>query len=454
MSMSSGAAPGRVGQQQGGLALLAVIVTLLALWPFAKLQPLSAYDQPFYVGIADDLLRHGTFTDGVEFGGRGVRPPGMRFAPLYPAMLAGLAQLDEPLARNMDCEALASGHVNSCGREAVSVRAVQFTLLAFSYWLVWDVALTLGWTLRAGWVALGIALLTAPLMLDSVNYLMTEITSFFLTSAMTACLVRARSGPARWALATGAALGLAMLVRPAFLYLFAAMAVLGLGWRMRPLVAFVTGAAVLVTPWIVRNAVVLGRAQLTFGYAGHTLAQRVSFNSMSWREYGLSFVCWLPDGNGWGRLLAGAGACARFGWDERPDTFYAIGMRQLVPETLRAAGGVANQLHWLMVNEVLRQPVWHMAVTIPLALRGLWVDHYWGLLLAPIAIWLTARSLRRGEFGFAAVALPAFFMLVFNATFAVNQIRYNLMLIVPFSLAGSFLFCRIWSAIRARATAT
>ena len=454
MSTSSSAAPGRAGKRQTGLALLAIVVTLFAVWPFAKLQPLSAYDQPFYVGIADDLLREGTFTDGVEFGGLGARPPGMRFAPLYPAMLAGLAHLDGRLARNMDCEALAGGHSETCGREAVSVRAVQFALLAASYWLVWDVALTLGWTLRAAWVALGLAVLTAPLMLDAVNYLMTETVSFFLTSAMTACLVRARSGQVRWALATGAALGLAVLVRPAFLYLFTAMAVLGLGWRVRPLVAFVTGTAVLVLPWILRNAVVVGHAQLTFGYAGHTLAQRVSFDSMSWREYGLSFVCWLPDGNGWGRLLAGAGTCARFGWDERPDTFYAIGMRQLVPETLRAAGGAANQLHWLMVHEVLRHPVWHMAVTVPLALRGLWVDHYWGLLLAPVAIWLTVRSLRHGRCGFAAVALPAFFMLLFNATFAVNQVRYNLMLILPFSLAGSFLSCRIWSAIRARATAT
>jgi hypothetical protein len=379
----------------------------------------------------------------------------MRFAPLYPAILAGLALLDPELARNMDCEVLAGGHSDQCGRDAVSVRVVQFALLAVSYWLVWDLAVTLGWTLAAAWVALALALLTAPLMLSSVNYLMTEISSFFLTSIMTVCLVRAfRSGRIRWALATGAALGLAVLVRPGFLYLFYAMAAAGLGWRLRQWLAFVGGAAAPVLPWILRNAVVLGHAQLTYGYAGHTLAQRISFDSMTWREYELSFFCWLPDGNGWGRMLAGAGACARFGWDERPDTFYAIGMRRLVPQTLRAAGGAANHLHWLLVHELMRDPLWHMAVTVPLALRGLWVDHYWGLLLAPVTVWLTVRSLRRRAFGFAAVALPAFFMLGFNATFAVNQVRYNLILILPFSLAGSFLFCRIWSAMRARATAT
>ncbi len=414
-----------------------MLATLALFWPLAKLQPLMTYDQPFYIGIADDILRHGRFTDG-EFGPPG-HPPGMRFAPLYPALLAGLAGLDPSMARNFDC--VAAGVV--CGRGAAPVRWLQFTMLAAAYWLVWDIAILLG--LGAGaWVALGLALLTAPLMLLSVNYLMTETTSFLLSTAMTAGLVRGAGGRPGWAWPTGLALGLAILVRPAFLYLAYALLACGF-WRVT------AGAAVLVLPWIARNEAVLGRAQLTFGYAGHTLAQRISFDSMTWREYGLSFPCWLPDGNAIGRLFAGPAACARFGWDERPEIFSARGWRRGGPEPGRAAGGPDNHLHWLLVHEVARDPVWHLMVTVPLALRGLWVDHYWGLVLAPICVW---TMVRRRDAGFLAVSLPAFFLLAFNAAFAVNQVRYNFMLIPALAIAGADASRRIWSAMRARATAT
>ena len=132
-----------------------------------------------------------------------------------------------------------------------------------------------------------------------------------------------------------------------------------------------------------------------------------------------------------------------------------------MPETLREAGGPANHLHWLLVHEIARDPVWHLMVTVPLALRGLWIDHYWGLVLAPLCVWLSWRSWRRQEYDYLAVSLPALFLLAFNAALAVNQVRYNLMLIPPFAIAGGVAFrqawpaaARIWSAIRARAMAT
>ena len=389
---------------------------LAVLWPFAPVQKLSAYDQPFYLGIAEDIVAHGTFTDGLMFaqpGPDGLRPPGMRFAPLYPAFLAAALEV--------------GGNERDAAR---LVRAVQFLMLAGAYWLVWWIGTSFG----VGWTTLAIALATAPLLLSSVNYLMTEILTFLLTTATTAGLMRLARGRLGWAFPTGVLLGLAVLTRPAFLYLGYAI-VLVMLWRARRMaVLLLLGAALVVSPWIVRNAVVLGRPQLTFGYAGHTLAQRISFDSMTWREYGLSFVCWLPDGNGLGRAVAGRGACDRFGWDERPDTFYAIGMRRLVPETLAAAGGPANHLHWLITHRLLRDPFWHAATTIPLALRGLWVDHYWGLVLAPLCLWL---MLTWRDPAFLAVSLPAFFALLFNAAFAVNQVRYNFMLVVPLALAGA-----------------
>ena len=167
--------------------------------------------------------------------------------------------------------------------------------------------------------ALVLALLAAPQLLSTATYLMTEIPTLLLTTAATWMFVRAvRSGRGRPAALAGLLFGLAALCRPAFLYLPALLAVplLTTAPRMRQAALLLAGAAAAVLPWVVRNAVVLGHPALTFGYAGHTLAQRISFDRMSGRDYALAFPCWLPDGNDLGRLIAGAGACARFGWDE------------------------------------------------------------------------------------------------------------------------------------------
>ncbi len=221
-----------------------------------------------------------------------------------------------------------------------------------------------------------------------------------------------------------------------------------------------------VLPWVARNAVVLGRPALTYGYDSHTLVQRIAFDEMTWGEWGRSFVCWLPDGNATGRaLFAGTDPCARFGWSDRPDTFYEIGQGPLMQETVRAAGGWEHHLDYLLTHFILREPLWHAAVTLPLALRGAWVEHYWGLVLAPCCLWLTGAALRRlwrarsqgaaslpegtrRAAGLLVLALPAWFMLLFNAAVAVNQVRYNLMLIPPFALSGALLLDRAWRRLR------
>jgi len=200
---------------------------------------------------------------------------------------------------------------------------------------------------------------------------------------------------------------------------------------------FAAGSLAPILAWILRNLLVMGRGALTYGYASHTLVQRISFDSMSWRQYGLSFVCWLPDGNGIGKLLAGARACDPFGWDDHPDSFYAIGIGPMLAQTLRASGGYAHHLSYLLRHYLLRDPGWHAMVTIPLALRGLYVDHYWGLVLGPVCAVMTIAAVRRQDKRFLLLALPAWFMLLFNASVAVNQVRYNLMLILPLSLSGA-----------------
>ncbi len=454
------------------LAAPALILGVLAmLWPSAPVTPLSAYDQRFYLGIAYDLRQYGRFTDGFAYAGGAPgrpgappRPPGMRFTPLYPAFLAATSWFDPGLRRAMACVERTAGHDPGCPRTAPVARLAQFLMLAGFYWLLWASVGRACGTARAGWVGLGLALMTAPSLLRFVNTLMTETLGLLLSAAACALALeawqRGRIAPSRtWWFGCGVLLGLGALTRPALLYLLwaglAAAAAAALSQRRaRPLAsgaACALGTGLVVLPWVLRNALRLHRAALSFGYASHTLIQRVAFDAMTPREYGLSFVCWLPDGSGLGRLIAGRGACDRFGWDEHPDSFYAIGTGPLLRQSLAASGGWPNHLHYVVRHYILANPLPHLLTTIPLALRGLYVDHYWGLVLAPVSAWTVLRALRRRQTAVLLLSLPAWSLLLFNAVVAVNQPRYNLLLVLPFSLAGAMLVER---TVRGRRRAT
>ncbi len=449
------------------LVALLILLVLGGCWTRNAVQPLGAFDQPFYLGIAFDLLHHGRYTDGYGFAGGNagtIRPSGMRFTPLYPALLAAAATMDPRLRRGMDCLVAHQGQAASCPRAAPSIRWLQFGMLAGTMgMLCWC-----GWRCsgrpRTGLVALGLALPTAPLLLCSVDYLMTEIVSLFLVVACQALALRAlpaevpRDPDPAWLFASGLALGLAVLSRPAFAVLALAALAAGMvrlamapGRRAaRALLGFAAGTGCVVLPWILRNALVMGRPALTFGYASHTLVQRLSFDAMTRHEYALSFVCWLPDGNGLGAALAGRHACDRFGWNDHPDSFYAIGIGPMLDRTLAEAGGWSHHMSFLVHGFLLRDPVrqlgWHVLVTIPLALRGLYLDHWWGFVLGPVCAVATGLALRDGgpvARRFLLLSLPGWFMLGVNAAVAVDQVRYNLMLLVPLAVAGALAVERV-----------
>ena len=444
------------------LVALLILAVLGGCWTRKAVQPLGAFDQPFYLGIAFDLLHHGRYTDGYGFAGGDagtIRPSGMRFTPLYPVLLAAAAVVDPRLRRGMDCLVAHPGQAASCPRAAPSIRWLQFGMLAGTAGMLCWCGWRCSGQARTGVVALGLALLTAPLLLSSVDYLMTEIVSLFLVVAAQALALRAlpadeapRDPDPAWLFASGLVLGLAVLSRPAFGELAAAAVAAGTvrlaiapgRAAARALLGFAAGTGCAVLPWMLRNALVMGRPALTFGYASHTLVQRLSFDSMTRHEYTLSFVCWLPDGNGLGAALAGRHACDRFGWDDHPDSFYAIGIGPMLDRTLAEAGGWSHHMSFLVHDFLLRDPVrqlgWHALVTIPLALRGLYLDHWWGFVLAPVCAVVTGLALRRGDAAarrFLLLSLPGWFMLGVNAAVAVNQVRYNLMLVVPFSVAGA-----------------
>jgi hypothetical protein len=417
------------------------------LLPRQQKLPVSGFDQPFYLGIAQDLIDTGAFTNGFMFekvAPGAARPPGMRFAPLYPAMLAAAAWLDPGLRQGMACVVATDDRDPNCPGSAPLMRGVQFCELAGFFLLVWHMGRVVGGGLGMGWASLALALIASPLLLRSVNTLMTEMTCLVLCAGASAAGMAAmRGGGARWAALAGVLLGLCMLTRPGFLYLLPAAALGGAAaaaWHRRggvSVAAFLGAGLATIAPWIVRNMLMFGRPALTFGYDSHTLVQRIAFDTMTWREYGLAYLCWLPDGTSLGRTWIGPGACDRFGWDDKPDSFYTLGLRHMLDETLAASGGYEHHMSYLLHTYIFRMPVWHIAVSVPLALRGAYVAHWWGFVLLVPCLIRTWIALRRGPAPFLMVALPAFFMLALNAAVAVNQVRYNLMLVPAYAIAGA-----------------
>ncbi len=432
-----------------------ILVVLGVLQRFGRTEPLSIFDQPFYLGIAHDLVQDGVFTDGFMFPSAGPdgRPlPGMRFAPLYPGLVAMASRLDGGLRAGMDCVMATHGNDPACPAAAPSVRGVQFLALCGVFWLVWWMGGAVG-GVQTGWLALALALPAAPLLLASAGMVMTETLCLALSTAATAAAMAAAAARStRWAAAAGILLGLAVLTRPAFLYLLpASLAGLLLpgGWRRwREAAAYALAACVVLAPWLLRNWLVMQQLALTRYYGSHTLVQRIAFDTMTWREYGLAYLCWLPDGRGMEEALAGAQACDRFGWDA-PNSFYVLGLRHMLPQTLAASGGYAHHLSYLLHTYIFPHPLTHALVSIPLALRGAYVAHWWGLALLPVALGRTVWAIRRRAAPgpaapFLVLALPAWFMLAFNAAVAVNQVRYNLMLVPVYAVSGAMGGAWLW----------
>ncbi len=246
---------------------VALVLRLGLVLPVAKdaiRTPVSSdftMDARAYVEVADSLVTHGVF----GYGGRAsaFRPP------LYPWLLAGSFEV--------------------FGRDFRAVRVLQALLGALTC-----VGLAaLGRTAfgpRAGLFA-GLGLAAYPFVLYFTGELLTETlyaalvvafawlaTRWLFEARADARGARVETAALRLALAAGAALGLAILCRPAALFyalaagLFAAWAfVRGARGRAAELLALCAVAAVVVLPWCVRNTRMFGRPVFVTTYTGLNL---------------------------------------------------------------------------------------------------------------------------------------------------------------------------------------
>lgn len=243
------------------LLTVAIAVRGLALWQFGGQ---LANDPDAYRDIANNLVegRGFGFTPGQANGSPSAYRP-----PLYPLLLAlitwGSGGSDEAFRRTIALVQLLIG----TGTVAMLVSVAR--------------------QLRFAHASLLVGLLAAldPVLIYNTALVMTETTATFLVTLLFWLGLRAR-GSRGW-FATGIVFGLCCLCRPTF-WAFGGLFSVGwllTAWRDRSVIAPVVerrpgwssaaavglGAILTVAPWVVRNAVAMGKPILTTTHGGYTL---------------------------------------------------------------------------------------------------------------------------------------------------------------------------------------
>jgi hypothetical protein len=293
--------------------------------------------------------------------------------------------------------------------------------------------------------------------MDFSTIVMTEVLTFPLfTLSATFAALAVRNKSWRQMAAAGVFWGLLSLNRPSYpygLYVTVALAVPFVLYRWRRsgnrtgaalLLALVCGYLLAAGPWIARNAATFGVADISRGYAGFTLAQRVAYNDMTAREWGASFLYGMPHMKRakWAQRLVDPEYYARFSYDS-PDGFYYYGVHTLQTDSLRIAGSPEAQTSYLLHHYILAHPVKHILTTLSIAWRGMWVAGNWTLITLPFLIAALILGARRHDWTLLVFAWPGWLMLGFNAFTSVNIPRYNLVLIPCLAVATAWMLIRM-----------
>lgn len=131
--------------------------------------------------------------------------------------------------------------------------------------------------LRGAWIA-GVAAALYPHLIFWTGYILTETVYVFLLVAAVSTAIAAcgeGSNPARLATMSGATFGCAALVRPIALglgLLFVAIAIMARPYRKQAFVG-VAALALVIAPWVIRNAIQLGAPVVTSTESGYVLWQ-------------------------------------------------------------------------------------------------------------------------------------------------------------------------------------
>lgn len=459
------------------LILLLIVLVTIAAGMFKNKDRAPIFDEILYLKHAYALNVHGVY--GFDVNPDEVPESSAALAPLYPAFLATVMYLDPGLAGKMRCHIIhyQDPKQPSCDLNFGFVKWLQLAIAGLGMSAVWFAA-------KAASGRTIVATLAVVLCLSSgapakfANHFLTEALYLPLSFIYLALCIWAVQKPRVATFASaGLVLGLTALARPSFFHfffltlpLFVAAArfhpalrkdtfAQGLKMLAVPLIAYTLAVGFVTGGWIARNAQLTGVPSISVGYSANVLAIRVAFNEMTMREYAAGWLYWFPD-------FGDKAAVSVFGQDaierqryENPEGFYLGVSNQVMAEVHAAThttatflsakeGGV--QTSWLIKEKVIGDLPMHIATTILMAWRGMFVEKYFGVLGFLGLVLLVFRPPSPYPHNLILISAMGFLMLGFNAFFTMNIPRYNLFLMMPMAIASSWMFVRGGGFARAK----
>lgn len=387
----------------------------------------------WYINYAESLYRTGTFGhSGSE------DKPSNVISPLYPALLSGIMFLDENVANTFHCFKF-SKEKKTCEMKHESVIYVQMLFAVLSLFFIWLIAYELTGNIVIAWLSLLAGLLSGQLQYFA-NHILTESLAIPLQCMFVFGLVKLfKTHASLWFAFVGINLGLLTLVRPEYLYIFFLLLLIVTIWMVRiskpfikSLIFFMLGFVILVAPWSIRNQVHFDSFSLTDNYGERVLAQRLAYNRMSWQEWGVAFIYWFPDfGDSLSKRIFDEKHYRKL--DFSPESYYQSDAADIVAK-MRAQDEL-EPVTYLLKTHVYNDLFKHVAVSLPLAWRGIFVSKYWGILGAVCLVCCLLMKLRINKRLLIICLASISPLLALYAGISVSVPRYYLILIPFYSVA-------------------
>jgi len=435
------------------LALLIVAAAAFAVLILTGKRPADpdATDARQYLLAGYNLATTGVFSQA----GTAEPLPGLGREPGYGVVLAGLMRLDPGLAGfTPDCLTPA----RYCTALYASAQWLNAAFVVAAGLFVFFTARRLFGGVAVPWLA-ALHLWFNREAQNEMFYVISDFLALCLAALAAFTLTWAwRRGAVAWA-APAAALAALSLVKAVFLYVALPALALGLGVALvrrdrRALLAVAVAAVIYAVPvggWMARNQAVGGTFALTEARGGVALSTREVFNHMTPPQYAAAFVYWTRGfGDGLARDLFDEATWAPFEL-YAPDGFYLrgqLGYGEMV-EALIAREGLDEaaaraRIDDDLIDAILERPLTHVATTLPLFWRGLWIDELI-VISFPALLWLTVWAARRRRGDVLAALAVGWFSLVFYAAFSLNIPRYQLTALPTLALAFGWGVAGLWA---------
>lgn len=451
-----------LGKSQIFWCVLGAIICLVWMGTLKQTQHPDYADARQYIGIAVNLAKYDTVSQSIDTTQETIKPTISR-EPGYPFLLSYVLQLDNSIEK-ITAECLPA---TGCGTEPYILAkwTNRILIVAAGFAMFFAVRGITGSRFAA--VMGGMHIWLNHQAHKNHDYVISDPLALFLASLLVFAIVWAwkQRNPLTWVFPGLTFVWLAF-TKAIYIYFLPIAVVIGFlfvlmsksNWRAS-VAKFVVFTIVAVTPialWMDRNHDITGRYQFTDSRGGIALSTRVVFNDMDLTDYLAAFTYWTRGaGDGWAEKLFPADVVKPFGWYEE-DGYYLrgqLGFGKRVTQLINSEGLSYTDAHDRAEQElkdaILSSPIKHLATTLPLIYRGIWIDEFVAITF-PAFVVLLAVALRRRNGLLIAVLLPSLFSLLFYAAFSLNLARYQMTALPGFAIAFAYLAMWVRAQIQNR----